>query len=173
MKRTKTINKTRFRKRTIGLVASIVILAGCEQAEQKVSMFQNYDDCAKQSNASPYLSQQCKDAFKKAQDDAIKTAPKYDSSKECSDEFKECRYSSSNGAWYPLMMGYMMGPGGVSQPLYSNSQGNFVDAAKNDYGRKLNTSRMTTKSSLAPKPVMTKTTTRAGFGSSVGRSSGG
>ena len=168
MKRTKNINKTRFRKRIIGLSVSMVLLVGCEQADQKVQMYQNADQCVKAGQSAG----QCAVSFNRAEADAMKTAPKYKSDSDCEAEFNECRYSSSTSSWYPLMMGYMMGPGGYSQPLYNN-KGSFVDASGNNYGNKLNTSRMTTKSSLSPKPAVTSTTTRGGFGASVGRSSGG
>lgn len=168
MKRTKNINKSRFRKRVIGVSLSVILLAGCEQADQKVSMYQNADQCVKAGQSVG----QCEVSFKSAEADAIKTAPKYDKSSDCNAEFNECRYSSSHSAWYPLMMGYMMGPGGYSQPLYNN-KGSFVDASGNNYGKNLNTTRMTTKSALFPKPAVTRTTTRSGFGASVGRSVGG
>lgn len=162
MKRTKNINKARFRKRVIGLSVSMLLLAGCEQADQKVSMFMNTDECVKSGQSAG----QCQVSYKKAEADAIKTAPKYQNSSDCQAEYNDCRYSSSNGSWYPLMMGYMMGPNGSSQPLYNN-KGSFVDAAGNNFGKKLNTTRMTTRSSLGAKPAITKTTTRGGFGSSV------
>lgn len=169
MKRTKQINKARFRKRIIGVSLSVILLAGCEQADQKVSLYQNVDQCVKSGQSAG----QCTVSFNSAEKDAIKTAPKYQNSSDCNAEFNECRYSSTYSSWYPLMMGYMMGPNGSSQALYNNN-GKYVDSAGNSFGRSLaGASRMTTKSALAPKSAVTSTTTRGGFGASVGRSSGG
>lgn len=94
----------------------------------------------------------------------------------------------SGSFWMPLMAGYMMGHlmgGGsvapavapTSQPLFSSNNaaspanGKFVDASGKNYGPAVAGGRTITvpPSALAPKPVMTTTITRGGFGKSVAK----
>ena len=195
MKRTKEINHASFRKSwgarhltPVALaVTAVIMLSGCEQADETVSMYQNADDC---SSANPGKSEQCTVAFNKAKEEAVKTAPKYASREDCVAEFGEgqCQQTpaqagmnNTGSVWMPLMAGYMMGrmmSGGMasSQPLFSSSNlaspanGKFVDATGKSYGpavsgRTVNLS----KSAMAPKPATTSTVTRGGFGETVNR----
>lgn len=78
----------------------------------------------------------------------------------------------------PLMAGYMMGKmmgGGFSQqPLFTSQSpsspmnGKFVDATGKNYGAATYGRTMNVpKTALAPKPAVTKTITRGGFGQTV------
>lgn len=77
MKRTKNINQETFRKgwRTYRLapialaVSTVFVLAGCEQADETVSLYQNADDC---SSANPSMSAQCTTAYNNALKEAEK-----------------------------------------------------------------------------------------------------
>ena len=195
MKRTKTINHASFRKQwgarhltPVALaISAVFMLAGCEQTDETVSMYQNADDC---SSANPGKSEQCLTAFNKAKEEAVKTAPKYATREDCVAEFGEgqCQQApaqagmnESGSIWMPLMAGYMMGrmmSSGIapSQPLFTSNNpaspanGKFVDATGKNYGpatsgRSVNLS----KSALAPKPATTSTITRGGFGETVNR----
>lgn len=194
MKRTRSINLPAFRKscRMAPLALAIgaaFALAGCEQADETVSMYQNADDCSK---ANPSNAEQCKTAFTEAQKEAARTAPKYASREDCVAEFGEGQCTQapaqasaapqeSGSFWMPLMAGYMMGRmmggGGYrQQPLFtprsaaSPANGQFVDASGRSYGsatpgRTINVP----PSAMAPKPATTSTITRGGFGESVAK----
>ncbi|SUB15019.1 Protein of uncharacterised function (DUF1190) [Pantoea agglomerans] len=62
------------------------MLAGCEQNDETVSMYQNADDCSK---ANPGQSAQCTTAFNEAKKEAERTAPKYATREDCVAEFGE------------------------------------------------------------------------------------
>lgn len=202
MKRTKQINHASFRKSwsarhltPVALaVTAVFMLAGCEQSDETVSMYQNADDCA---SANPGKSEQCTVAFNQAKEEAVKTAPKYATREDCVAEFGEgqCQQApaqagvgttnaesqSSGSFWMPLMAGYMMGRmmgGGMAaqQPLFTSknpaspANGKFVDASGKSYGAATPGRTMTVpKSALAPKPATTSTVTRGGFGDSVAK----
>ena len=86
----------------------------------------------------------------------------------------------SGSMWMPLMAGYMMGRmmgGGVGQqPLFTSksagspANGKFVDATGKSYGAATTGRTMTVpKTAMAPKPAVTNTSTRGGFGESVAK----
>ncbi|MBK4773265.1 MAG: DUF1190 family protein [Pantoea sp. Morm] len=204
MKRTKHIRHAAFRKSwqarhltPVALaVTAVFMLAGCEQSDETVSLYQNADDCAK---ANPSQSAQCTTAYNNAKKEAERTAPKYATREDCVAEFGEnqCQQTpaqagvgSTNNAeaqqsgsfWMPLMAGYMMGrmmgggAGFAQQPLFSpktpNSpaNGQFVDASGKNYGTATSGRSMNVpKTAMAPKPATTSTITRGGFGETVAK----
>ncbi|WP_323644060.1 DUF1190 family protein [Pectobacterium versatile] len=203
MKRTKNINQETFRKewRTYRLapvalaVSAVFFLAGCEQTDETVSLYQNADDC---SSANPSMAAQCTTAYNNALKEAEKTAPKYATKEDCVAEFGEAQCTqtpapaqagmaaeSQQGggmSWMPLMAGYMMGrmmgggAGFTQQPLFSSkspaspANGKFVDATGKNYGNATTGRTMTVpKTALAPKPATTSTITRGGFGETVAK----
>ena len=195
MKRTKNIHHETFRKgwqpRHLTPVAmafsAVFLVSGCEQKDEKVSMYMNADQC---SQANPGQSAQCTSAYNSAVKEAARTAPKYANREDCVAEFGEnqCQQvpvsagtepQNSSSPWMPLMAGYMMGRlmgGGMAQPLFSPrsaaspARGQFVDASGKTYGP-ANGGRTATvpKSAMTPKPATTTTITRGGFGESVAR----
>ena len=205
MKRTKSINHASFRKNwsarhltPVALaVTAVFMLAGCEQSDETVSMFQNADDC---SAANPGKSAECTTAYNNAVKEAERTAPKYATREDCVAEFGEgqCQQApaqvgmapagenqaqaqSSGSFWMPLMAGYMMGRlmgggGYAQQPLFSSrnpaspAYGKYTDASGKNYGAAQPGRTMTVpKTALAPKPATTSTVTRGGFGESVAK----
>lgn len=206
MKRTKSINHASFRKSwnarhltPVALaVTAVFMLAGCEQSDETVSMYQNADDC---SAANPGKSEQCTTAYNNAVKEAERTAPKYATREDCVAEFGEgqCQQApaqagmaptgenqaqaqSSGSFWMPLMAGYMMGrlmgggAGYAQQPLFSSrnpaspAYGQYTDASGKGYGTAQPGRTMTVpKTALAPKPATTSTITRGGFGESVAK----
>ena len=200
MKRTKNIRHAAFRKswqaRHLTPVAlaitAVFMLAGCEQSDETVSLYQNADDCSK---ANPSQSAQCTTAYNNALKEAERTAPKYATREDCVAEFGEnqCQQTpaqagtnaeaqQSGSFWMPLMAGYMMGrmmgggAGFAQQPLFSpktpNSpaNGQFVDASGKNYGSATSGRTMTVpKTAMAPKPATTSTITRGGFGETVAK----
>ena len=199
MKRTQQINHASFRKHwrvyrmaPIALaVGAVFVLAGCEKSDENVSLYMNSDDCTR---ANPSLGEQCTTAYNTAQQEAVKTAPKYASRADCVAEFGEDQCTQvpaqagmaaesqhSGSMWMPLMAGYMMGRmmGGGSyaqQPLFSSraanspARGQFVDASGRNYGAAAGGRSMTVpKTALAPKPATTQSITRGGFGETVAK----
>ncbi|MBG6240668.1 MAG: DUF1190 family protein [Candidatus Symbiopectobacterium sp. Dall1.0] len=200
MKRTENIQKDAFRKgwRSYRLapvalaISAAFILAGCEQTDETVSMYQNADDC---SAANPSMSAQCTTAYNNALKEAEKTAPKYASKEDCVAEFGKAQCTpvpaqastaaqptQTSSSWMPLMAGYMMGrmmsggAGFAQQPLFSSrspaspANGQFVDASGKSYGAATSGRTVTVpKTALAPKPATTNTITRGGFGESVAK----
>ncbi|CAI1607568.1 DUF1190 family protein [Serratia fonticola] len=200
MKRTKNINKDTFRKSwrsyrvaPVALaISAVFMLAGCEQADETVSLYKNADDC---STSNPSMSEQCTTAYNNALKEAEKTAPKYATREDCIAEFGEAQCTqapaqagmaaesqSSGSMWMPLMAGYMMGRmmgggGYAQQPLFSSknaaspANGKFVDASGKSYGPATAGGRSMTvpKTAMAPKPAVTNTVTRGGFGESVAK----
>lgn len=200
MKRTKNINKDTFRKSwrsyrvaPVALaISAVFMLAGCEQADETVSLYKNADDC---STSNPSMSEQCTTAYNNALKEAEKTAPKYATREDCVAEFGEAQCTqapaqagmaaesqSSGSMWMPLMAGYMMGRmmsggGYAQQPLFSSknaaspASGKFVDASGKSYGPATAGGRSMTvpKTAMAPKPAVTNTVTRGGFGESVAK----
>lgn len=92
MKSIENIQKDAFRKgwssyrlAPIALaIGNVFIMAGCEQTDETVSMYQNADDC---SAANPSMSAQCTTAYNNALKEAEKTARKYASKEDCVAEF--------------------------------------------------------------------------------------
>lgn len=201
MKRTNNINQETFRKgwRTYRLapialaVSTVFVLAGCEQADETVSLYQNADDC---SRANPSMSEQCTTAYNNALKEAEKTAPKYATREDCVAEFGEAQCTQapapaqagmaaesqqSGSFWMPLMAGYMMGRmmsggGYAQQPLFTSkspaspANGQFVDASGKNYGNATTGRTINVpKTALAPKPATTSTITRGGFGETVAK----
>lgn len=202
MKRTKNIRHAAFRKSwqarhltpVAFAVSAVFMLAGCEQNDETVALYQNADDCAQ---ANPDKSAQCTTAYNNALKEAERTAPKYATREDCVAEFGEnqCQQAPaqagtgtqaeaqhSGSFWMPLMAGYMMGrmmgggAGFAQQPLFSpktpNSpaNGQFVDASGRSYGNATTGRTMTVpKTALAPKPATTSTVTRGGFGETVAK----
>jgi len=207
MKRTKSINHAMFRKSwgarhltPVALaVTAVFMLAGCEQNDETVSMYQNADDC---SSANPGKSAECTTTYNNALKEAERTAPKYASREDCVAEFGEgqcqptpaapaqagvatenqAQSQSSGSFWMPLMAGYMMGrmmgggAGFAQQPLFSSrnpaspAYGQYTDAGGKSYGAaQPGRSATVSKTAMAPKPATTSTVTRGGFGESVAK----
>ncbi|WP_044179864.1 DUF1190 family protein [Phytobacter massiliensis] len=205
MKRTKSINHAMFRKSwsarhltPVALaVSAVFMLAGCEQNDETVKMYQNADDCAA---ANPGKSAECKATYDNALKEAERTAPKYASREDCVAEFGEgqCQQApaqagmapenqaqaqqSGGSFWMPLMAGYMMGrlmgggAGYAQQPLFSSrnpaspAYGQYTDASGKSYGAaQSGRSATVSKTAMAPKPATTSTITRGGFGESVAK----
>lgn len=200
MKRTKVMNKSRFRKSFLGFAIAATVsftLTACEQADETVKLYMNSEQCAKESGNT---LEQCQTAEKEAQKVAAETAPKFGSYPDCYEEYGSmCQHNpqaastgSSDSPWMPLMMGYMLGNMMGSNnsyqaaPMYQDRSGKWVDNKSRSYDVKPGKAFKVTKSAIQPKaqaPRSTwsgskssfssssKTTTRGGFGSSVGRSS--
>ncbi|CNE55215.1 Protein of uncharacterised function (DUF1190) [Yersinia pseudotuberculosis] len=190
-----------YRLAPVALVVSAVfMLAGCEKTDETVSLYQNADDCSQANpSQSAECTTAYNTALQEAVKTAPKYATREDcvaefGESQCtqapaqagmvptsSSETTAAAPQQSGSMWMPLMAGYMMGRmmgGGASQPLFTSkapnspANGKFVDASGKNFGAATTGRTMTVpKTALAPKPAVTKTITRGGFGESVAKQS--
>lgn len=99
MKRTKVINKSRFRKGFVlaSVVASTFALSGCEVADQTVKMYQTVDECSTIEATEYQSAEQCKASFEAAKAEHEKSAPKFQGYNDCSAEFGNCKLDRLTG----------------------------------------------------------------------------
>lgn len=191
MKRTKHIDLTILRKNTpvrffsapLALAVATVI-AGC-QPQKEYQLVQSTSSCVENTELT---LEQCEAAYQNALKEAERTAPKYASRYNCETEFDNCQQSSS-GVWLPLMAGFMVaraldnvgdnasarryGRAQYYNPVfhYSGNRRGLKDKLMLADGRvigipgkrnyKLNPT--VTK----PRPTVTRTVSRGGFGSTA------
>jgi uncharacterized protein YgiB involved in biofilm formation len=159
-----------------------IALSGCGDDEQNMVIYKSVDDCI---NANPGYSAECKAAYQTAVEDAARTAPKYNSLNDCIAEFgvDMCRAAPQHSNWFmPAMTGFMFArllDGGdrryYSQPMFSSSYpnsryyGRWTTADGRDYGSsQYRSSKVRVRSDhLKPKPTVSRTISRGGFGSTV------
>lgn len=186
MKRTKSINlnfmrKTavRFALKPLAAAAAASVLVACSSSED-ARIYTSLENC-KVSN--PELSQQCEDAFQQAQAEAEKSGPKYDSQTNCETEFGQNNcvpYRTDNGhSWFiPALAGFMVGrmmDRGTfgSAPLYTSysrnspAYGQWTTVDGNLYGGVGRRDVRVPSGAFKPKPPVTKTMSRGGFGSKI------
>ena len=126
MKRSYTI-------RLMLLGTGLISMTACEQNSQSAQpIFKSEQECQKQ--ADPKV---CIEAFNKAKEEHIKTAPRFMSLKECEEKFGvgKCaeqpeneRRAHGGGIFMPMMMGFMMGnmmSGLSAQPVYMDKSNNM------------------------------------------------
>lgn len=75
------------------------MLAGCEQNDETVSLYQNADDCASATGKAA----ECTTAYNNALKEAERTAPKYASREDCVAEFGEgqCQQAPAQAGMAP------------------------------------------------------------------------
>jgi uncharacterized protein YgiB involved in biofilm formation len=187
MKRTKNINLTRMKKNsrrcllgTISVAIAGITFSGCSDTREA----DIYKDKAECINQNPSYTADCEAAYEQSLATATETAPKYKSLEECWAEFgaNVCtNYQSSSGnSWFmPAMAGFMFarvmdsGRRYDNQPVFTSTRrnsplyGSWVTSDGYSYGS--NYSRRVTVDSKAfqPKPKVTRTISRGGFGSTV------
>ncbi|WJG08443.1 DUF1190 family protein [Aliiglaciecola sp. LCG003] len=162
---------------TVGVVG--VLLAACSDNRQEATVYTNEQDC---KDANPEQAQTCVTAYKQALAEAERTAPKYNSQGDCESEFgpNQCRYVERNSSSFfiPFMTGYMisnlLSPNRYQyQPLftsyspYSSYRHRWVGADGYDYGDIRKRNYKVKPDAFKPKPTVSKTIKRGGFGSSV------
>ncbi len=163
-----------------GAIAGSVLLSACGQSDAEVQVYQSADDC---SNSNPELAEQCQAAYQQALAESADTAPKYDRRSDCEADFGggSCTpYQYQGNSWFmPAMAGFMFGrmldgnryshtPVYSSRNPYSPYYGQWSTAnghrlGKASYGKRMSVG----KEALAPKPKVTRTISRGGFGSTA------
>jgi len=193
LKRTKSINRDRFRKRRpllklAPLALAVMTLTACggNEPNENLTIYESPEACFE---ANPNMGQECYNAYESAKLEAISSAPKFASQADCEAEFgaaacqtvsnengERQQYQSSGSMWMPLIAGYMFGrmsSGMVAQkPLYTPQagagKGQFYDATGKSYGAATPGKTVSVpKGDLKPAPKTTRTLKRGGFGQVV------
>ncbi|WP_299073943.1 DUF1190 family protein [uncultured Paraglaciecola sp.] len=179
-KRSQSINLSAMRKsfsvKPLALGIAAIFLSACGD-QQEAQVFVNVSDC---TNANPEYAAQCKAAYEDALKEAERTGPKYNTQRDCESEFgpNQCTRSQSGSFFMPFMAGYMlsniMSPRGYySQPMFtsysrhSSYRNRWIGADGYDFGDNRRRTLRVNEKSFKPKPTVTKTISRGGFGSSV------
>ncbi|ALM52848.1 DUF1190 domain-containing protein [Halomonas huangheensis] len=186
MKRTASINLERMRKapvepRRLTLVAAIAVaVSGCSDSRE-ATVYNDVNDCI---DANPELAEQCQTAYESALSEAATSGPRYDSQLACESDFGQdsCRTyqpQDSNGSWFvPAMAGFLFaraldGNRYQSSALYTSrymrspvyGKWSTVDGRVFGNGRQ---GRVSVDNDLfKPKPAVSRTMSRGGFGSVV------
>ncbi|MFT4993206.1 MAG: hypothetical protein ACI965_000224 [Paraglaciecola sp.] len=183
-KRSTHINLTRMRKgfspKPLAVGIAAIFLSACGEEQKQATVYTSVDDCMKNN---PQQSETCQTAYKDALKEAQRTGPKYNSQRDCEAEFgydqcNQVQQRQGGSFFMPLMAGYMLSNmlsprGYYSQPLFSSNSRNssyrnrWMGADGQDYGDQRRRSMRVSESALKPKPTVSKTMSRGGFGSSV------
>ena len=195
MKRSKSINLSLMKKGAaafrprplaIGIAAAVSVLSGCSNNSQNQGeIFQTLADC---QNKYPQAAQHCDSAYQKAVQDARETSPKYAKLNECERDFGagQCTDYQRGGTslFMPLMAGFIVGRmlddagnayryGGHSAPLFTSYSSSspyyyrWTTADGYSYGNYRTGRVKVNRQTFEPKPKVTKTIKRGGFGSKV------
>lgn len=187
MKRSKNINiadmrsfaQRRVRIKPLALAVAAATLVGCSSRQEVVA----YDDVAQCVAANPDAAAQCESAYASAREKAINSGPKYRTLADCQAEFgaENCvrQQGPSGQSWImPAMAGFMLGRaldgGGYrSAPLFTSYNrnspafGRWTTVDGNSYGSRSNRTFKAGSDAFKPKPAVTRTMSRGGFGSTV------
>jgi uncharacterized protein YgiB involved in biofilm formation len=186
MKRSSTINVERMRKcrkrflvKPLTLAIAAATLSACDNTQEA----KIYRDAAHCIEENPSLTEACEAAYQKAVSESSRSGPKYSSKSACADEFgsDNCTpYRGHDGQnWFiPAMAGFLFAKvldrnDYQSSPLYTSysrhspvyNKWSTVDGdlfGSRNYGSKKVNSNV-----FKPKPTVTRTISRGGFGSTV------
>lgn len=182
-KRSKSINLRRMRKhfaiKPLALGITSVFLAACTDNRQDASIYQSVDECI---DDHPEAAEQCRTAYEQALVEAGRTGPKYNSRYDCESEFgsNQCAElnTGSSSVFMPFMAGYMVSnllspnryyyqPMFTSHSRYSPLRGRWMTADGYDFGDMRHRHIKVGQNAYKPKPAVSRTIKRGGFGSSV------
>lgn len=185
MKRTSFLDLSLLRKRTRTFVLaplSLAVMAGCSgPQEEAVTFVTSVEDCTSKTSLD---ITECETAYAQAVKDAESTAPRYQNERDCVSEFGSCE--QRGGFFMPFMAGYIVsgmvnsiGDSMDRKHRYRHSYPTYLYSGSG-YGRnKIMTadgfivgspgrsSYQMPKDALKPKPAVTRTMSRGGFGSTA------
>ncbi|MDT0596641.1 DUF1190 domain-containing protein [Glaciecola petra] len=187
MKRTSFLDLKLMRKRSRTFVLapiSLAVMAGCSSgpSEEEVKFVKSVAECESTTSLS---EADCQAAYEQALKDAEATAPRYQYERDCENEFGNCQRTSS-GFFVPFMAGYIVaeiidevGDSFERKHRYRHSYPTYLYSGSGSYRNKIMTSdgfvvgspgqrsyRMP-REALKPKPAVTRTISRGGFGSAA------
>jgi uncharacterized protein YgiB involved in biofilm formation len=182
-KRSSNIDLTRMRKgfspKPLAVGIAAIFLTACGEERKEATVYTSVEDCV---NNNPQQSETCQTAYKDALQEAQRTGPKYNSQRDCEAEFgfNQCNQVQRQGGSFfmPFMAGYMLSNllsprGYYSQPMFTSFSRNssyrnrWIGADGYDFGDNRRRTMRVSEKSLKPKPTVSKTISRGGFGSSV------
>nr|WP_300308168.1 DUF1190 domain-containing protein [Halomonas sp.] len=188
MKRTASINLARMRKApvpkrlamAVAMATAAIATAGCSNNEREAKVYLNAEDC---TQVNPGMEAECKAAYQSALQEAASSGPKYDQRIDCESDFgpNQCVAYQPEGAthsWFmPAMAGFLLAKaldrnryqstalytsGYYGSPIYG--KWSTVDGYSFRRGGRTFT---VDDSAFKPKPAVTRTISRGGFGSKV------
>lgn len=162
----------------LALSLASVALTACSDNQSTSTVYTTAAECI---NENPQAVEQCNLAYEQAVEEAERTAPKYDTRQDCEYDFgvDRCRTYESGGSSFfmPFMAGYLLNdlfssrrysqPVFISSSPYSPYRYRWLGADGYDYGDLRNRQVRTTSRMYEPKPTVSRTIKRGGFGSSV------
>lgn len=181
-KRSLSINLSRMRKqfrpKPLALGIAAVFISACSDNRQDAQVYVSPQECEEDN---PGFAEQCETAYQQALIEAERTAPKYRSEYDCEYEFgaNQCRYveRDSGSFFMPFMAGYMlsnlMSPRYHYSPLftsysrYSPYRNRWIGSDGHVFGDYNRKSFKVRSDTFKPKPTVSRTIKRGGFGSSV------
>ncbi len=184
MKRTSFLDLSAMRKRTRAFVLapiSLAVMTACSgPQEEQVNFVSSVEDC---TNSTELSLVECEAAYAQAVKDAEATSPRYQYEQDCANEFGSCQRSSSGGFFMPFMAGYIVSGivGNIGNSMdrknrYNNSYPTYLYRGNGQYNNKIMTadgyvvgspgsrSYNVSRDALKPKPAVTRTISRGGFG---------
>jgi len=186
MKRSRSIHLSSMRQRGSALKPLAVAvaasgLAACGGSSQEALIYQDAAHC---KTENPNRSQDCEVAYQEALKTAAESGPKYSSNNACQHDFGNynCQqYSTGGNNWFvPLVSGFMLAkvidhatgnyyyrgaPLYTSGSPYSPYYNRWTTVDGWDYGYRRYGSVRTSTKAFDPKPKVSKTISRGGFGS--------
>lgn len=184
MKRSRSIDISAMRKtagltvaaKPLALAIAAATFSGCSSNEP-ATVFKSVQECV-EANAG--TQEQCQQAHDDALAEAKRTGPKFTTRNDCEYNYGagQCQQYNNNGqsVFIPLMAGYVLAQVideiGDSRryrsaaPLYS-SYGDWIGVDGRHYGSSYTRRIKVSKQTFEPKPAVTKTMSRGGFGSKV------
>ncbi|MBJ7536531.1 DUF1190 domain-containing protein [Marinomonas transparens] len=183
MKRSRYIDLDKMRKakpkhplfRPLTLAVASITLAACGQNEEEVKIVSSVEDCTANTTLT---TEQCEVAYKQAVAEAVRTGPRYTSQRQCEEDFgyDQCVSPRSSSTFMPMFTGFMIGNllssnrGYGYNPVYqyrnsnSSSRNSLMTADGSIIGRAGQRSYKVSPNELKPKPRVTRTVSRGGFG---------
>ena len=181
-KRSSNVNLNRMRKsfalKPLIVGMSATILSACGEPSSLAKIYTSIEDCL---NDNPEGESQCRAAYEDALAEAARTSPRFNTEYDCEYDFgpNQCREVNGGGFFVPFMAGYMvsqlMSPSRYyTQPVYTSysryspyrsrwmlADGYVFDGDIRKRSYKVN------QRVYKPKPTVSRTMKRGGFGSSV------
>ncbi|WCN10430.1 DUF1190 domain-containing protein [Marinomonas mediterranea] len=182
MKRSQYISLNKMRKegpkhpafRPLTLAIAAITLTACSQPDEEVKVVSSVEDCTANTTLS---LQQCQVAYQKAIEESVRTGPRYGSERQCEEDFgyDQCIRPQSSGFFMPMLTGFMIGNmlnnrAYTYNPVYQyrNSGSSYRNRLMTADGSIIGTpgkrSYSVPPSALKPKPKVTRTVSRGGFG---------
>lgn len=185
MKRTSFLDLNTMRKHTRSFVLaplSLAVMVGCSSDNSETVKFvESVDDCTANTSLS---FEECEAAYEQALLDAQATAPRYRYERDCENEFGTCE--ERGGFFVPFMAGYIVaeiidevGDAFERKHRYKHSYPTYLYSGSGQYRNKYMTtdgmvigspgqkSYRVNRDVLKPKPKVTRTISRGGFGSAA------